>query len=137
MNPFKIFLPSYLFNPSPGFYYLYFWPVLIFFLLVFIGSYFANLQISKIKHPEVLKNIPQRMREFAIIGLILNFLRDQNIPFLAMRFWLVLLFIAALIYGIYLYKEYKKAASTTVIKKIVQQTSDKYLPQPKKKTKKR
>lgn len=117
LNPLKLLNPSYLFDPRPGITFLYFWPLLVFFVLVFFASFFVK------QGP-----IPSRLREFSVIGLLLTFFRDQNIPYLGMRFWLVLLFLAAIAYGVYLWREKKRQAA---LKPIVEKREDqfeKYLP---------
>lgn len=122
MNPFKLLNPSYLFDTRPGSEFMFFWPLLFVFVAIFIGSF-------KVK----ASNIAARMREFSILGLILTFFRDQNIPFLGMRLWIVLLFVAALAYAVWIWKGIKKAAMPQAIAE--KKREDKYLP--KKKSKKK
>lgn len=122
MNPFKLLNPSYLFDTRPGSEFMFFWPLLFVFVAIFIGSF-------KVK----ASNIAARMREFSILGLILTFFRDQNIPFLGMRLWIVLLFVAALAYAVWIWKGIKKAAMHQPIAE--KKREDKYLP--KKKSKKK
>lgn len=136
MNPFKLFVPNYVFDLKPGFDYLFFWPVLIFFILVFAISFYVKKAFhKKLKHGHLLNHIPGRMREFALLGILLNFFRDQNIPFIGMRFWLLLLFSVALIYIGLTIKNYQKNSELTILYHSKAQKTDKYLPQPKKKRK--
>lgn len=123
MNPFKLLDPAYLFATRPGSDFMFFWPLLIVFVAVFVGSF-------KIK----AANIAARMREFSILGIILTFFRDQNIPYLGMRLWMVLLFLAALAYAVWTWKQMEKAAELKPVKEMKKE--DKYLPKKKKKTKK-
>lgn len=137
MNLLKLFNPSYLFDPEPGFTYFYFWPVIVVLLLIFIGSFFLQQKFKKAKHPELLHHIPGRLREFALIGLMLNFFRDQNIPYIGMRIWLILLLLLAIAYGIWVWKSYKKATEEAKKRHVKKETSDKYLPKTNKKKKKK
>ena len=120
LNPFKLFDPGYLFDPRPGSEFLFFWPLVIVFVAVFAGSF-------KVK----VRGIAARMREFSALGLIFTFLRDQNIPYLGMRLWIVLIFVATLAYAIWQWKQSEKKA---VLKPILQAHEDKltkYLPKKK------
>lgn len=125
MNPFKLLDPSYTFASRPGSEFMFFWPLLILFVGVFVGSF-------KVKS----KNLAARMREFSVLGLLLTFLRDQNIPYLGMRLWLVLLFVAALAYGVWYWKQMDKADD---MKPMIEakKEEDKYLPKKKKGGKKK
>ena len=124
MNPFKLFDPSYLFATRPGSEFMYFWPLLVIFVALFIGSF----QVRP-------KSIAARMREFSILGLLLTFFRDQNIPYLGMRLWIVLLFATTLAYGVWYWKQIDKAADTKPLRE-EKKKADKYLPKKKKKGKK-
>lgn len=139
MNPLKLFDPSYLFDPTPGYTFMYFWPLFVFFLLVFAGSFYIKKYFKKLPNHEVamefLGGVPARMREFVVAGLILAFLRNEDIPYFAMRFWTVLLFIAVIAYGVRVWTLYKKNINTRVVRRQEEKVSDKYLPKPKKKSK--
>lgn len=124
MNPFKIFDPSYLFDTRPGSDFMYFWPLLVIFVAVFAGSF-------KVKQA----HLASAMRWFSFLGLCLTFTRDQNIPWLGMRLWFVLLFLAALAYGVWYWKQMDKMAEMKPMKE-EKKKADKYLPKKKKKTKK-
>ena len=121
IQPFKLFDLGYLFDPRPGSDFLFFWPLVILFVAVFLGSF-------KVK----ARGIAARMREFSFFGLFFTFLRDQNIPYLGMRFWIVLIFVAALAYGIWRWKQAEKQAvlKPSLIQKM--NSMDKYLPRKKK-----
>lgn len=141
MNPFKLFLPSYLFNPVPGYYFMYFWPLLILFVLLFSFSFKAKKYLASLPNKEVnlklLGGIPSRMREFALIGLLLTLLRNENIPYLGMRIWLVLLFIVMAAYIAYLAWNWQKNFHVKIIQQKKQVVTDKYRPQAKKKKRKK
>lgn len=124
MNPFKLLDPTYLFDATPGSEFIFFWPLLILFVAIFIGSF-------KLKNSAMAA----RMREFSILGLLLTFFRDQNIPYLGMRLWIVLLFGSALAYAAWTWKQMKKAAKLKPVKE--EKKEDKYLPKKKKKKSKR
>ena len=141
MNPFKLFLPNYLFNPMPGYYFMYFWPLLIFFVLLFALSFKAKKYIASLPNKEInlklLGGVPSRMREFALIGLLLTFLRNENIPYLGMRVWLVLLLLLFVAYIAYIAWNYEKNFHIKVIQAARQTVTDKYRPQAKKKKRKK
>lgn len=120
INPLKIFDPAYLFETRPGSEFFYFWPLLIICVAVFIGSF-------KVKQ----KNIASRMREFSALALLFTFFRDQNIPYLGMRFCLVLILLAAIAYTIFAWKTSKTkiAEAPQANKKL--ETFTKYLPKKK------
>ncbi len=141
MNPFKLFSPSYLFDPVPGETFMYFWPLAIFLVLVFLASWKVKEMIKNMRNPklswELLGGIPGRMREFALLGLLLTFFRNENIPYLGMRFLIVLLFLSALAYGIWTWRHYKKNFSVRIVEKKQKCMTDKYLPKAKKKKKRK
>ena len=124
MNPFKLFDPSYLFDTRPGSEFMYFWPLLVLFVAIFVGSFNKKA-----------KKFASVMRWFSVIGLGLTFTRDQNIPWLGMRLWFVVLFLAALAYGVWYWKQMDKMAEMKPMNEEKKQ-ADKYLPTKKKKTKK-
>lgn len=122
LNPFELFDPSYLFDARPGSSFFYFWPLLILFFGLFIGSFWMKQ-----------KNLAARMREFSALGVLLSFFRDQNIPYLGMRLLMVLLFLIAIVYTIAYWRkqEYLKMLKPAIMNK--SQKIDQYLPKPKKK----
>src|SRR3989338_6228889 len=113
LNPFKLFDPGYLFDPRPGSEFLFFWPLVILFLAVFVGSF-------KVK----ARGIAARMRELSFLGLLFTFLRDQNIPYLGMRLWIILIFVAAFAYAIWQWKQSEKKA---ILKPVLQAREDKLM----------
>lgn len=126
INPFKLFDPSYLFDWRPGSEFLYRWPLIVLFVALFAGSFWVARQKSS------LRGLASRMREFSVLGLALAFFRDQNIPYLGARIWLVLLFVAALVYGIWYWKEMEKQADLKPAMKEKADHLEKYLPRKKK-----
>jgi hypothetical protein len=138
MNPFLLFNPNYLFDTTPGASFLFFWPLLVFFLAVFIFSFRANKWIHHMRNPKItlkfLGGIPSRMREFAFFGILLTFFRDQNIPWLGMRFLIIALFILAVLYGAWTWMSYNKHFHSKVLASKRKIATDIYLPQPKKKS---
>jgi len=132
MNPFKLLKLNYLFDPTPGYTFLYFWPLVVLFILTFAGSFFIRKKFKNLP-----THIPTRIREFTILGIFLTFLRDQDIPYFAMRLWLVLFFALIPIYAIWSRLSFLKKLEEEA--KITHKTEilDKYLPTPKKKRKKK
>ena len=141
MNLFKLLSPSYLFDLSPGSSFMYFWPLLILLVVIFFSSWKVKDLIKQHRNPKValklLGGIPTRMREFALLGLLLTFLRDQNIPYLGMRAWIVLLFLLGAAYGVYVWLNYKKKYLKLVRESKVKNVEDQYIPKAKKKRKKK
>ncbi|MBU1152015.1 hypothetical protein KJ632_04300 [Patescibacteria group bacterium] len=137
MNPLKLLHPDYLFNPYPGSTFLYFWPLVIFFVLLFASSWYASALISQHRHAKVAKEflggIPMRIREFAIIGLLFTFFRWQNVPWLGMRVWIIIIFILAAAYGIWVWQRYKKGFRKALRANKSKEVEDMYRPKPKKK----
>ncbi len=137
MNPLKLLNPSYLFNPSPSQSFLYFWPMLILFTLIFFSGWYVKQYIRKLPNPaiswELLKNVPTRIREFALLGLLLTFFRDQDIPWFGMRFWTILLFALMAFYAYKTRENYIKGMAVKLSISHKEQVLDKYLPKPKKK----
>ena len=132
MNPLKLFQLSYLFDKFPGPGFIYFWPLLIFFAITFIGSF-----PLKKKFPKLPEHIPGRIREFSLLGLLLTFLRDQNVPLFGMRFWLVFFFILMAVYALWSWRKYKIGLREEAKAKIKSEVKDKYLPTAKKRKKKK
>lgn len=137
MNPFKLLDPSYLFDITPGQGFLYFWPLVIFFILFFGASWYADKQIHAHRHYKVarefLGGISMRMREFALMGLILTFLRWQNVPILGMRFWMILFFLLGAVYGVWVWRRYENGFRKALRSKKSKEVVDLYRPQAKKK----
>lgn len=141
MDLFKLFDPAYLFEPTPGYLYSYNWPFLVLFILVFALSYKVADVLKRRPHAKLeakfLGGIPGFMRWFAIFGIMFNFFRDQNIPYIGMRVWLLLLFLSVPAYAAYIWKRYELKFDESKDKKAKEKAEDKYLPKPKKKKKKK
>ena len=140
MDPFKLLDPSYLFETTPGYTYAYQWPLLVFFILVFAASiklsdYLKHRPKAKFEAP-FFAGIPSAMRWFAALGILFNFFRDQNIPYIGMRVWLFLLFLSVPVYAAYVWRRYELKFEESVNKKTLAAVEDKYLPKHKKKKKK-
>ncbi|MFT7184300.1 MAG: hypothetical protein ACI9QC_000639 [Oceanicoccus sp.] len=139
MDLFKLFSPAYLFETTPGYNYAYNWPFLIFFILLFVASIkvhelLKNRPKAKLENP-FFGGIPVIMRWFAVIGILFNFFRDQNIPFLGMRIWILLTFISMFAYAIFIWRRYELKFEESASKKTMNSFEDKYLPKAKKKKK--
>lgn len=141
MNPFKLFFPSYLFDPTPGDTFLYGWTLMILFVLLFAASWKIKDFIKGSKNPkiamELLGELPVRIREFSFIGAILVFLRAENIPYLGMRVWLVIWLGLMIAYGVWTWLNYNKKITELIAEKRTKNRTDKYLPKQKKKRKKK
>lgn len=139
MDPFKLFSLNYLFEMTPGYTYAYHWPLFVFFILVFGASFKVSELLKRRPHASLevpfFGGIPSAMRWFAILGLLFNFFRDQNIPFFGMRIWLLLLLLAVPAYAAYVWRRYELKFEDSVNQKTLGKHEDKYLPKPKKKKK--
>lgn len=139
MNIIKLLTPNYLFDAVPGLNFAYAWPLYIFFGLViglsfYVKSYLKNRPNHKLES-RFFGNIPSRMREFGILGLFVTFLRDQNIPYLGMRAWIMIVLLGMLAYAIYIARNYKKNISLAIALTNKKTVEDKYVPKAKKKLK--
>ncbi len=136
MNPLKLLNPSYLFDPTPSQSFLYFWPMMVFFILLFISSWYVKKYIHSLPNAKIasefLGRVPTRIREFAVAGILLTFFRDQDIPWFGMRFGTVLLFILMFVYGYSVWKKYNEGIAVRVSVSQQKAIVDKYLPKPKK-----
>lgn len=136
MDLLKLFSPAYLFASVPGSDFHYNWLVYGFFIVLFAGSFFARRALAKRPHArteeEFFGGVPYRMREFAIIGLIFTFFRDQNVPYLGMRIFLVLIAIGILAYAVWVFRNYKKHFAHRLAMQGNKKVEDKYLPKSKK-----
>lgn len=138
MNPFQLLNPSYLFDKTPGSSYAYFWLVLVLLIALFVGSFYISRWIKAHEQGKLMNKylggIPYRMREVAVLGLVLNVFRAENIPWLGMRFWMVLLGASFLVYLVAVWRNYEKSFDTSKEEKAVQSVKAKYLPKKKKKS---
>lgn len=124
MNPLKLFSPRYLFDSTPGPEFGLFWPTVVLFILIFLGSFFVKGQQHK---------LAARVREWTGIGFLLLFFRDQNVPYLGMRFWLVLWGVLLITFLIWKHLQKKTQAEAIVRTASERSAVDKYLPKAKKK----
>lgn len=141
MDPLKLFSLKYLFDETPGQDFRYFWVLLVFFLLLIVFGQYFRKHIKGSPHKKILKqlfpNVANKLTTFAIFGYIFLFFRYENIPYLAMRFWLIALIIWALYYLGSVAHKFFKVLPEKVAKKAEKKVVDKYLPKPKKKKKKK
>lgn len=137
MDLLQLFNPSYTFNSVPGAEFAYRWVAYGFFALLFAVSFYVRLYLSKRPHAKVERSffsgLPSRMREFAVLGLVFTFFRDQNIPYMGMRAWILLIVLGFIVYLLYIWRDYRKnfplrLATLSTAKKV----EDKYLPKRKK-----
>lgn len=136
MNIFQLFSPSYLFTIQPGSSFKFMVPLIAFFLILAIGSFYLEKWIKKQPHKkainELLPKLSSRIRLFGILGFVLLFCRYENIPYFAMRFVLLAYLIGILVYvGRSIYK-YKKHLPELLEKKEKKEIHNKYLPKNKK-----
>lgn len=124
---------KYILSPTPGYNFKFFLPLIITFgLLIIVGA--VGSYILK-KREKFLKPIANRLLKFGLsiglTGLLLIFLRYENLPFLSMRIWLMLLAIVAIVWSILLIVfiiSYLPRAKSNLAK---QKVFQKYLPRKK------
>lgn len=137
MDLLKLLNPDYLFASVPGSEFEYRWVVYAFFILLFAGSFWAHKFFAKRPHARVehefFGGVPHRMREFALLGLLFTFFRDQNVPYLGMRALLMLMGLIMLAYAIWIFRNYKKNFAHRLAQQGSKKQEDKYLPKAKKK----
>ncbi len=141
MNPLKLLSPSYLFDTLPGQQFAYFWVCLVFFvLLVALGQYF-RIYIPKSPNKKALKklltNVTSRLNWIAFAGFLFLYFRYENMPFLAMRVWLVIIILGALFYLWKIWEKIYKVLPKELSRSDKKDDNLKYMPRPKKKKKKR
>ncbi|MBI4127102.1 hypothetical protein HY463_00165 [Candidatus Peregrinibacteria bacterium] len=111
--------------------------MVVLFVLLFCASWYAKKYIHTLPNPaissELLKRVPARIREFALLGLLLTFFRDQDIPWFGMRFWTILLLVLMAFYAYKMRENYIKGMEVKLSISHKEQVLDKYLPRPKKK----
>lgn len=140
MNISKFFDLSYLFELQPGSSFRFMVPLIAFFLILAIGSFYLEKWIKKQPHKkaitELLPKLSSRIRLFGILGFVLLFCRYENIPYFAMRIVLLAYLVGILVYvGRSIYK-YKKHLPELLEKKEKKEIHFKYLPKSKKGKKK-
>jgi len=136
MNLLQLLTPAYLFEPYPGSTFSYGLPLYLFFAVVIILSFFVakylNSRPLRKLESRFLGAIPNRMRELSVLGLLFTFTRDQNVPYFGMRAGIVLIFLLALAYAIYTWRNYKKNFPLVMALSKNKKVEDKYIPKPKK-----
>jgi len=86
---------SYLFNPSPGSFFTYLYPLASFFLMLILSAIAIQTYII-MRMPDqytrvYLKKAPGMLYTFGILGLLLMWFRYENARYLSMRIWVVIL----------------------------------------------
>lgn len=138
MDLLKLFSPVYLFDAFPGSEFAFRWPVYGFFLLMIVLGYLVVPKQLK-KRPQAklehafFGGIPARLIEFGILGLAFTFFRDQNVPYLGMRVWMLAVAFFFLVYLIYVWRNYQKNFALHLASKTLKKQEDKYLPKKKRK----
>lgn len=136
MDLLKLLSPAYLFDAFPGSEFAFRWPVYGFFVLLIVLGFILPKLLKKrpqykLEH-EFFGGIPYRLRELAVLGLIFTFFRDQNVPYLGMRIWIILIGVAMFIYLVYVWRNYKRNFNVKLVFKQGEKEEDKYLPKKKK-----
>ena len=101
-----------LIDPTPGSEFPLFWAFTIVFVLLFLASFRLNRlfpkSLSHAMQNYVFGGTPARLREFAGLGLLWTFFRDQNLPYLSMNIWPLLLVLLGAAYDVWLFKNYRR-----------------------------
>lgn len=135
MDLMKLFSPAYLFSTFPGPDFSLRYPVYGFFALLLVAGFFLPRYLrkrpqAKVEH-EFFGGIPYRLAEFGVVGLILTFFRDQNVPYLGMRVWLLATVAFLLVYLIWIWRNYQKNFASRLVAKQGKKQDDKYKPKKK------
>lgn len=125
MNLAQLFQHSYLFDKTPGADFAYMVPLLALFLFLLLSSFGLQNWIRKNQFRKAIqKTLPHvvgRLQAFAIVGFVLLWIRNENIPYLSARFLLVchlVLFVTYLGWSAYAFKnELPKAIDAAQTKK--------------------
>ncbi len=137
----KLFSLSYLFDATPGQSFRYFWICFIFFLLLIVIGQYVRTFIKKSHHKKILKKlipgVTGKLNWIAFFGFLALFFRYENIPYLAMRIWLI----GLMLLGLYVLGRagytYAKILPGEIDKKHKSEDMKKYMPKPKKKKKRK
>ncbi|MBI2453472.1 hypothetical protein HYV56_02085 [Candidatus Peregrinibacteria bacterium] len=127
----KLLDPRYLFGLDPGPSFSYYIHLIIFFAVIFIGGIVVRAIIVRNKDKvlkKVMKRYPRKLYIVAGIGFFLIFMRNQGIPLLSMRIFLILNILGIFyIIGKTIYA-YKKIYPLTAKKFKEKEEKTKYLP---------
>ncbi len=141
MNPLKLLSLKYLFDLTPGYNYAYNEYLLVLFILIFIASFKVSALLKNRGDAKIestfFAGIPSFMRRWALLGILLNFFRDQNIPLLGMRIWLLTLILSLPAYLAFTWRKYILKRENFKNKDLKEGYQDKYLPKPKKKARRK
>ncbi|OIP81294.1 hypothetical protein COT83_02430 [Candidatus Peregrinibacteria bacterium CG10_big_fil_rev_8_21_14_0_10_44_7] len=137
----KLLSLSYLFDATPGQEFRYFWLCFIFFLLLMAIGQYLRIMIKGSTHKKILKrllpNVTTHLTWIALFGFIFLFFRYEDMPYLAMRIWLI----AMILLGFYKLGKigyiYTKILPQEIDKQYESVDKKKYLPTGKKNKKKR
>jgi hypothetical protein len=136
MDLLKLFSPDYLFASVPGSEFHTNWLFYGFFLLLFVASFWVRRVLEKRPHARIevsfFGGVPYRMREIAVVGLLFTFFRDQNLPYLGMRVFLLVILLWILFYAIWVVRNYKKNFAHLLATLGSKKEEDKYKPRAKK-----
>lgn len=105
---------DYLLDATPGQEFRFYYPMIAFIVIMFAGSFlFKEIHKKKISNKDfvfknLFKKVPARLIQFSIGFAFLTLIRYENIPYFAMRLWLMLLTLGFLFaIGYYTYKYLK------------------------------
>lgn len=135
MDLIKLFSPAYLFDAFPGSEFGLRWLVYGFFVLmltagILLPKWLKERPQAKIE-AEFFGGIPYRLREFAALGFLFTFFRDQNVPYFGMRVWMLVVVAGLLVYLIYTWRNYQKNFALRLAAKSEKKVEDKYKPKKK------
>lgn len=137
----KLLSLSYLFDATPGQAFRYFWLFFVFFVLLMAIGQYLRVMIKGSTHKKILKrllpNVTAHLTWIALFGFIFLFFRYEDMPYLAMRIWLI----AMILLGVYKLGKigyiYTKILPQEIDKQYESMDEKKYLPSSKKKKNKK
>lgn len=129
---------DYLLDATPGQEFKFYYPMIAFIVILFAGSFvFKKFHRKKVDGKDfvfknLFKKVPSRLVQFAIGFIFLTLIRYENIPYFAMRLWLILAglgFLFAVGYYVYKYlKVYPKELENFRARPHHAAETNKYLP---------
>jgi len=137
----QLFSLSYLFDSTPGQAFKYLWVCFIFFVLLIATGQYLRILIKKSTHKKILKklmpSVTARFNWIAFFGFMFLFFRYEDIPYMAMRIWLIGLILLGLYQLGHIGYIYTKILPCEIDKKHSSAAKNKYMPKAKKKKNKK
>jgi hypothetical protein len=126
---------QFLIDPTPSVGFSVILPLLVAFAILFLIGILVST-IKKLKAIFWLEAIAQWLRWLGFLGLLFTFFLSQDVIYLAMPIWLVVLGFGFLVWLVAIVRNLRTVPQQLKQQTIRQETYDKYLPRPKQKRRK-